>query len=222
MTALQLVHREPRVGPGDGLAIARAGGLDRRVHHLDRAVEVALEPAQVRRAGVGLVERLEVDHLLIGLGRLRHAALLHQHVAEEAEVEHELTRRHQPPRDRLRLAEAVHLVQHVTAEQQRGRFVRRDRLETRGRLLGHLVEARVVREACPGDEAVSKMFGGARRGALLAQVLLQRRDVAVVAGVGGNRDEAGAIEALGVLIEGWFDCRHAARRQDQRDRQRTR
>ena len=37
----------------------------------DRAVEVALEPSQVGRARVGLIERLEVDHLLIGHGRLR-------------------------------------------------------------------------------------------------------------------------------------------------------
>ena len=142
LAALQLVDREPRVGPGDGLAIARAGRLDRGVHHLDRAAEVALEPAQMRRTGVGLVEGLEVDHLLIGLRRLRHPPLLHQHVAEQAVVEHELTRRHQPPRNRLGLAEAVHLVEHVAAQQQRGGLLRRDRLEARGCLLRNLVVAR--------------------------------------------------------------------------------
>ena len=91
----------------------------------------------------------------------------------------------------------MHLVQHVTAEQQRGWLVRRDRLETRRRLLGHFVVARVVRQARPGDEAVSELFGGARGGAPLAQVLLQLRDVGVAAGVGGDRDQAGAIEVSG-------------------------
>ena len=96
----------------------------------------------------------------------------------------------------------MQLVQHVTAKQQRGRFLRSDRLEARGRLLGHLVVAGVVREACQCDEAIAKLFGGTRRRALLAQVLLQLRDVGVVARIGGGRNSAGAIEVLDVLIEG--------------------
>ena len=165
------------------------------MHHPDRTAEVALEPPQVRCAGVGLVERLEVDHFLIRLSRLRDTALLQQRIAEEAVVEHELTLRHQLPRDRLRLAEAVQLVQHVTAEQQGGRFLRSDRLEARGRLLRHLVVARVVRQACQCDKAIAKMFGGTRRRALLGQLLLQLCDLGVVPRIGGDRDSAGAIEA---------------------------
>ena len=151
----------------------------------------------MRRAGIGLVERLEVDHFLVGARRLRHAPLLHQRVAEEAEVEDELAHRHQAAGDRLRLAEAVHLVQHVTAEEPRGRFVRHDRLETRGGLLGHLVVAGVVRQAGPCDEAVAQVFRGARGVAMRAEVFLQRRDVVVTARVGGDRDETRPIDDRG-------------------------
>ena len=144
------------------------------MHHLDRAVQIASEPAKVGGAGVGLVERLEIDHLLIGGRRLRDPSLFHQHVAKQAEVEDEFPRRDELPRDLLRLGETMHLVKHVPAKQERGWVVRLDRVETRGRLLGHLVEAGIVREAGLGDEAVSELFSGAGWGAFLAQVLLER------------------------------------------------
>ena len=51
-------------------------------------------------ARVRLVEGFEVDHLLIGPGRFRETALLHQGVAKQPVIEHELTRRDQPARDR--------------------------------------------------------------------------------------------------------------------------
>ena len=196
-TALELVHGEPRIGPGNRFGVARARGLDRRPHHVDRAVEVAPEPAQVRRAGIGLVERLEVDHLLIRLRRLRHAALLHQRVAEEPEVEHELAQRDQAARDRLRLAEAVHLVQDVPSEQQRRRLVRLHRLEARGRLFRHGVVARVVGHARPRHEAIAEVFGRACGGATFAHVVLQLRDVAIAGGRDRDDDLAGPIDVRG-------------------------
>ena len=79
--------------------------------------QVAPDPSKVRRAGIGLIERLEVDHLLIGLRRICHAPLLHQHVAEKAEVEDKLTQADKAPGDCLSFAKAMHLVEHVPTQQ---------------------------------------------------------------------------------------------------------
>ena len=89
--------------------------MHRRAHHLDRAAEIALQPAQVCGARIGLVERLEVDHLLICLCRFGDASLFQQHITEEAEVEDELPGAHQTTGKRLCLAESMQLMQHVTA-----------------------------------------------------------------------------------------------------------
>ena len=75
----------------------RAGWpIDRVADQIDRAVEIALQPAQVRGPRVRLVERLEIDHLLVRVRRLADPALLHQHVAEKPVVEHSATDRDEP------------------------------------------------------------------------------------------------------------------------------
>ena len=78
----------------------------------------------------------------------------------------------------------------VAAQQQRGWIVRLIRLETGGRLLSDLVKAGVVREAGAGDEPISQLFGRTCRCVFVAQVLLQRGDVAIRSRVGGQCDGA--------------------------------
>ncbi len=133
-------------------------------------------------ADVGLIERLEVDHLLIGNRGFVQPALLHQDIAEEPVVENELAQRHEAPGDDFGLAEAVQLMQHVSAQQERGGIARLDGLEARRRLFGKGVEPGVVRNSRSSDKAIAKELGGARRRPPVAQVLLELRDVGVAAG----------------------------------------
>ena len=64
-----------------------------------------------------------IDHLLIRLGSLCQTALLHQNVAQQAVIENELALDGQPARDLFRFAEAMELVQHMAAQQERGGIV---------------------------------------------------------------------------------------------------
>jgi hypothetical protein len=118
-SALQLVPGEPRVGPCDRLGIARARRRNRPPYQLDRSVEIAFQPAEVGGPRIRLIERLEVDHPLIRLGSLRQTALLHQDVAQQAIVEHELAFDDQPARNLFRFVKPMELVQHMTPQQER-------------------------------------------------------------------------------------------------------
>ena len=118
---LQLVKRHARPGPRGRFRIARAGRFDGAAHGAERAVEVALHPARVSGARIGLIEGLQIDHPLIGGHGLGEPSLLHQRVAEQAVVEHDRPPGDELTRNLLRLLESVQLVQDVTAQQQRGR-----------------------------------------------------------------------------------------------------
>jgi hypothetical protein len=120
---LQLVQSHACVGPRRRLGIAGAGRRHRLTHRLQGAIEIALHPAHVSGAGIGLIERLQIDHPLVGGGRLFEPSLFHQDVAEQTEVEHDRAPGDELTRDRLGLGESMQLVQHMAAQQQRRRFV---------------------------------------------------------------------------------------------------
>ena len=144
--------------PGDRFGIAGTGGLDRLARELDCAVHIARQPAQMSGARVRLVERLEVDHLLIGSGRLGQASLFHQRVAEQSVVEHELPLRHERACDELGLVKAMELMQRVTAEQKRRRIARLLLVETGRDALSEDVVAGIVGCARSGHELVAKLL----------------------------------------------------------------
>jgi hypothetical protein len=69
----------------------------------------------MRGSRIRLIERLEVDHLLVSGHRLGEPALLHQDIAQQRIVENEFALRHQRARNRLGLMETMELMQRVTA-----------------------------------------------------------------------------------------------------------
>ena len=75
--------------------------------------------------GIRLIERLEIDHLLILLGSLCQTALLHQNVAQQSVIENKLALGGQPACDLFRFLKPMELVQHMTAQQERGGIVGR-------------------------------------------------------------------------------------------------
>ena len=72
----------------------------------------------MRSAGVGLIEGLQVEHLLVSRGGFRQPALLHERVAQQAVVEHDGSPRDERAGELFRFTESVELMKDVTAQQQ--------------------------------------------------------------------------------------------------------
>ena len=119
LAGLKRITREPRVHPGGGLGVERTRGAHGQAHEFDRAGEIALEPAQVRGARVGMQVGPQIDHVLISNRGFGEFALVHQDVAEQTEIERTPALRDELAGERFGFRKPVQAVQHVTAEQER-------------------------------------------------------------------------------------------------------
>ena len=122
--------------PGQRARIARRCRPDRLAQQRRRTVAIAGQPAHVRCAHVGLIERPQIGHPLVGIDGGIELSLLHQRIAEQAEIERLAACAHQAAGDGFGFGESMPLVQEMTFEQQGSRVAGGVRLETSRRLFG--------------------------------------------------------------------------------------
>ena len=73
---LEVIGGKAGKGPRGVGGVERAAGPHRRLHRGNGAIKVARQPAQVRRAAVGIHAGLERHHVLAGVDGLLYLALL--------------------------------------------------------------------------------------------------------------------------------------------------
>jgi len=90
---------------------------------------------------VRLQARLEIHHLLIGLGCFQQASLFHQYISQQAKVEGSASPGDEFSRDFFAFLESVHVMKHMAAQEKRFRAARAFGLDAIGALLRQLVVA---------------------------------------------------------------------------------
>jgi hypothetical protein len=90
IAALQLITGQACIRPGKRFGSSGTGRVNCLVYQINRAVQIARQPAKVCGARIRLVERFEIDHPLVRIGGFGETSLLHQHVAEQAVIQDEL------------------------------------------------------------------------------------------------------------------------------------
>lgn len=179
IAGLKLERAEAGVNPRRRLRIARVDGARGEAAGFDGAVEVALEPAQVRGAVIGLEIGPQVDHALVGVGGFREAALFHQRVAEQSEIGLQTAFAHEAARQSFSLSETVFAVADVTEEQPTFRRAGLKLFDAARAFLRKHEEVIVERGASFRDETPAEPFPCRHVRAALAQRRLKPRDLAV-------------------------------------------
>jgi len=115
---LELPRGQAAACPGARLGVQRRTRPDGALHHLDRAIEIAREPAQMGRPRKRLQIRPQVDRLLAGRDRLIEIALLHERVAEQEVIKRRPAPGDEFARQRLCFRKAMQVREHMPAQQQ--------------------------------------------------------------------------------------------------------
>lgn len=152
------VRGQSRVHPCGGFGILRTGGINSQLHRFDRSLEIAFEPAHVRRAGVCVKVGLQIHHPLISLDRVVQLSLLHQRIAQKPVVEAESSLLDETPRHRFRFLKAMQILQHVRIQQHRFLTLRIAFFNASRALLGQFVKTRVETFARFGNKRPAKLF----------------------------------------------------------------
>ena len=84
---------------------------------LERASQIAFQPADVRDPAVGFRSGFQVHHALKSLDRLCQPTLFHQRVTEERKIRRRAAFGYKTTRHRFCFAEAVQVMHHMTTKQ---------------------------------------------------------------------------------------------------------
>ena len=202
---LQLVGGKSCPGPCGRLRVTWAGRRDCQADAFNRPLEVAPEPAEMRRACVRLIEGLEIEHALVRLGRFRESSLLHQRVAKQPVVEDDSASGHEGAGDPFCLVESMELVEDVPLQQQRAGIARIPGLETAGSLVGQRVVARIIGDPRSCHVEIPEPLERIACRTACARLLLRLRDCSIAIRSLGSRSERRSTGVSG-------DCGRSVRR----------
>ena len=179
ISGLELIGGQTGVNPSGGFCVLWTGGRNGQLHRLDGTGQIALQPAEMRGAGVGMQAGFQIQHRLISLSGFLQPALLHEHVAEQTKVTGQPAFRCQLARERFGGFEAMKVMQDMATQQERLTAAGLARIEVNGALFSQLVIAGV--EALPrlSDECPTESFNQKIRIPSVANRLLQTRNFAI-------------------------------------------
>ena len=119
MACLPFVGRAAGLNPGGSFGFNVTGSLSGHAGELERASQIAPQPAHVRNPGVRRRVRPEIHHALISLDSFSQFALFHENIAEQPKVNRQAALGDQGTGQWLGLAKPMQALSDMSSQEHR-------------------------------------------------------------------------------------------------------